>query len=256
MKEFATALTSGLIGALIAAFLSYKVRLKAKCKEDEEERKRLALVNFLLLTDVVASDFFMKDFIDRLSKLSDFKAEGFGLSHAVAVFLASKIEASTDVDLSQARMLLKPFIASAITAIDKFEIRQRDLGHLSEVTIYAYHRHRAAGARLQTALAFFDVIAERGDAKLITASSLHSLFQTYRSYADSAGLLRAGLRKAGALSDAYSVQCLVRSFNAMRADTAAALEQNEKLALAKKAADATSASSVTEVTDSFAAKAT
>lgn len=44
IQTTAFALISGLIGALLAAHLSFVVRLKAKQREDAEERKRNAKV--------------------------------------------------------------------------------------------------------------------------------------------------------------------------------------------------------------------
>ena len=54
------ALLSGLIGALASAYLGYVVRIKVKERGDQEHRKAVAHVNFLQLTDFVASDFYLK----------------------------------------------------------------------------------------------------------------------------------------------------------------------------------------------------
>src|SRR5579862_6565752 len=85
------ALISGLTGALVSAYLSYIVRLKAKAREDADERRRLAHVNFLMLTDSVGGNLYLKLFIDRIVQLYNVKLEGFDVSHAAAAFFAKKI---------------------------------------------------------------------------------------------------------------------------------------------------------------------
>ncbi|NPT60493.1 hypothetical protein [Paraburkholderia elongata] len=241
------AIVSGLIGALVSAYLSYIVRLKAKHREDSDERKRLAHVNFLLLTNVVAADFFIKDFSEKLVNARGIKMEGYGLPHATAVFFATRAAEMSHEDISHVQLLLKPFIRAAIGATENFEIDQSNLGRMKEVAIYAYYGCQTAMARLKAALDLLDVSLEKGDPRLLDATVFHSVFRAYREYADAAGILRAALQNSAELSSEYSVKCLNRSFAALKAEISASFEHNAKLELAKKAADAATAPSPTEM---------
>ena len=234
--DLGTALISGLVGALIAAFLSYMVRLRAKRQEDLEERKRLARVNFLLLTNAVAADQLMKNFVENMLKLANVKEEeGYGYSHAVVSLLASKIAEMEPEELEHVRLLARPFITSSVAAMDKFDVSQSDLGHMTETTIYTYHRYKTAAARLQTALEMLDGLIEKGNPKLLDAGVLHGAFTAYQSYADACGLLRAAFASSAEISSAYSYNCLVRSFKAAQSEVAASMAHSSKLELAKKA---------------------
>jgi hypothetical protein len=232
------AIMSGLIGALVSAYLSYVVRLRAKNREDADERKRLAHVNFLLLTNAVAADFFVKDFSDRMMEAFNIKVEGYGLSHAAATFLATRFAQMKPEDLSHAQMLLKPVIHSVIGSMENFEIRQSALGRMQEVAVYTYFRYQTTMIRLKIALDLLDTAFEKGDPKFLDAPIIHGVFRAYREYADAAGILRAALLKSAGLSNEYSIKCLNRSFVAIKADIAASFEHNTKVELAKKAAEA------------------
>src|ERR1700730_3543916 len=142
-------LLSGLTGALVSAYLSYSVRLRAKEREDADERRRLAHVNFLALTDVVGSNLCVKFFIERIVKLYEVKLEGFDLSHAAAAFFATKVSEAKPEDRAHGQMLAKRMIAMMTDTSNKFEIKASDLGRMNDMTIYAYFRFQAALVRLK-----------------------------------------------------------------------------------------------------------
>lgn len=232
------ALGSGLVGALFSAYLSYIVRLKAKEREDADERKRLAHVNFLLLTDAVAADSFVTNVANGLVGVYGLKTEDYELSHIAATYLASKFSELGQEDLISVRFLLKPVVRAAMASTETFEINQSDLGRMHEITIYAYHRFQTMSARLRAAFDLLDSVLEQHDTKLLDAPVIHSIIRAYRDYADAAGILRAGLQNSAGLSSDYSVQCMKRSYDAVRADSLASLSHNAKLKAAKDAAEA------------------
>jgi hypothetical protein len=235
MSQLLIALASGLVGALISAFLSYKVRLRAKAAEDADERRRIAHVNFLLLTDTVAADAFLQELAERLSKLLEPQPKGYGASHAVASFLAERIAAMTPEAFAELRSAIKPLLSATAQSLDKFEIKQSDLSRMSEVTIYSYHQYVTAVARLKIAVSVVEELLAADRPGQLDAATLHSLYLSYRAVADKAGLLRAAFRKSAALSEGYSLECLQRSYAAAKADARLSFEQSSKLELAKKA---------------------
>lgn len=240
MKDLGTVLLSGLVGALLAAFLSYKVRLTAKRKEDEDARKRIAQVNFLMLTDTVASNFFIKNFVERVLDISEVKVEkGYDLAHAISALIASKSQGLTKDDLERVRILTKPVISTLIASLDRLEISAADLGHMAEVTIYAYHRYRISAIRLQASLGMLDALLDEGNMKLADAKVLHGFYQTYRDHAKVAGILRAAFGKSAGISSDTSLKSLVRSFEATKAEVVASLSSSSKLELAQRALEAT-----------------
>ena len=244
MKQLGIALLSGLIGALIAAFLSYKVRLRAKREEDLDARRRTAHVHFLSLTNTVAADHFLSDFSKRLLKLVPLKVEpGFDEAHAIAALLAPKLQALSKEELEQVRLIAKPYISSAAEGIQQVDVATSDLGHMTEVTIHAYHRYEIAVSRLKVAVELLDTLLEKGEAKAFDAKVLHGFYRTYRDHANAAGILRAAFRVSAGVSDDYAFKCLMRSFEATKADVQASFSNNSKLALAGKAFEAARATS-------------
>lgn len=143
------ALGSGLVGALFSAYLSYIVRLKAKEREDADERKRLAHVNFLLLTDAVAADSFVTNVANGLVGVYGLKTEDYELSHIAATYLASKFSELGQEDLISVRFLLKPVVRAAMASTETFEINPSDLGRMHEITIYAYHRFQTMSGEIE-----------------------------------------------------------------------------------------------------------
>lgn len=229
-------LLSGLTGALLSAYLSYIVRLRAKAREDIDERRRLAHVHFLGLTDVVGSNLYVKSFIERIVKVYEVKLQGFEFSHAAAAFFATKFADTKPDDRAQIQMLTKGVIAM-ITESVKLEIDSSDLGRMNETAMYAYFRFQAATTRLKHSLLLLNSYFDRGVWNAGDAASLlHGIFRAFETLAESAGILRAALRVMAGLSNDYSTECLTRSFNATQKELVATFAEDSKLDLAKKAA--------------------
>lgn len=230
------ALLSGLIGALVSAYLGYVVRIKVKERGDQEHRKAVAHVHFLQLTDFVASDFYLKEFLGRISKEYEPNSNDFALSHKAAAFLASKIAALESDALKQVHGLLKPIITVSTESMDRFTLSQDQLAELEPDTIYVYNRYVTSSLRLKTSLTLIESLLEKGDPKLLDASILHGVFLSYRTFADASGVLRAAFKHAAGVSDNYSFQCLTRSYTAIQKDVRSSFENSSQLEKAKKAA--------------------
>jgi hypothetical protein len=234
LDKLAVPLIAGLIGALVSAALSFFVRLKAKEREDTADRKRVALVHFLRLTQPMAVDFMINDLISKQTKVAGGEPmEGFEMSHATAVLLAEALSTGTPEGIAHATMVLKPFAAGMVQAIDDFEISTTDLSRMPEVSVYTYHRHMTASIYFKTALSYLERLLESGKPELIDAAVLHSLYQSYRGYVESAGLLRAALKVAAGVSDDYSAKTLERAAKAVTADSARTMNHAAQLAKAK-----------------------
>jgi hypothetical protein len=229
-------LIAGLTGAILSAYLSYIVRIRAKAREDIGERRRLAHVYFIALTDVVGSNLFVKSFVEGMVKQYDLKLEGFGFSHVAATLFATKF-AETDPDnRAHIKLLTKSVIATIAESV-KLDIDDNDLGRMNETAIYAYFRFQSATTRLKHSLLLIDSYFDSrtwnaGDA----ASLMNGIFRAFGTLAESAGVLRAALQVMAGLSSDYSTKCLVRSYNATQKETVASLAENSKLELARKAA--------------------
>lgn len=230
------AIFSGLVGALASAYLGYVVRIKVKERTDLQHRKSLAHVHFLILTDFVASDFYLKEFITRISKSSQTELTEFNFSHKAATFLASKFEDIEGDSLKQMCGLIKPFIDGATDSMGRFVLSQGELAELDPIVIYHYNRFMTSSMRLKVALEVTASIFEKGDSKLLDASILHGLFLSFRRFADASGILRTAFKNASAVSDSYSLQCLSRSYTAIQEDVKSSFENSTQLEKAKKAA--------------------
>ncbi len=229
-------LISGLTGALLSAYLSYVVRLRAKAREDVDERRRQAHVYFIALTDVVGSNLFVKSFVEGMVKQYKLKLEGFDFSHVAATLFATKFAETEPDDRAHIKMLTKGVVAM-ITESVKLDIDDSDLGRMNETAIYAYFRFQTATTRLKHSLLLIDSYFDSGTWKAGDAASLmNGIFRAFGTLAESAGVLRAALQVMAGLSSDYSTKCLVRSFNATQKETVASLAENSKLELARKAA--------------------
>ena len=238
------ALVSGLIGALLSAYLGYVVRIKVKEREDAKRQQKLAHVHFIQLTDFVASDFLMKEIVSRISAESKLMHEGFDLSHGIAAYLATNFSELKPDAIAQVRAVLKPTVAVAIDSMDKFLLAPTQLAELSSETVYFYNRYVTASLRLKAGLRLFETILDQENHKAIDASSLHSLFQSYRAFAYASGLLRAVFRSAAEVSEGYSLKCLQRSYQALQKDVREAFEDMSKLEKAKQIVDQTAEANI------------
>lgn len=230
------AVISGLVGALASAYLGYVVRVKVKEKADREHRKTIAHVHFLSLTDFVAADFYLKEFLTRITKEAQPVSSEFSLSHKAAAFLASKIATIEDDSLKKIYDLIKPIVAISTESMDRFVLSQRELAELDPNVVYFYNRYITSSLRLKTSLALISSLLEKGDPKLLEASILHGAFLSYRAFADASGMLRAAFKNASAVSDDYSFKCLTRSYSAIQKDVFSVFENNTQLEKAKNAA--------------------
>ena len=228
------ALVSGLIGALLSAYLGFVVRIKVKEREETNRQQKLAHVHFIQLTDFIASDFLIKEIVSRMSAESKLKNEGFDLSHGIAAYLATKFSELEPDAIAQIRAVLKPTVAVVIDSMDKFLLAPTQLAELSSETVYFYNRYIIASLRLKAGLRLFEAILEQENPTAIDAPALHSLFQSYRAFADASGLLRAAFRGAAAVSDKYSLKCLQRSYQALQKDVRETFENMSKLEKAKQ----------------------
>lgn len=104
------ALVSGLIGALLSAYLGFVVRIKVKEREETNRQQKLAHIHFIQLTDFIASDFLIKEIVSRMSAESKLKNEGFDLSHGIAAYLATKFSELEPDAIAQIRAVLKPTV--------------------------------------------------------------------------------------------------------------------------------------------------
>jgi hypothetical protein len=229
-------LLSGLTGALLSAYLSYIVRLRAKAREDVDERRRLAHVYFIALTDVVGSNLFVKSFVERMVKQYELKLEGFDFSHVAATLFATKFAETKPDDRAHIKVIAKGVIAM-ITESVKLDIDDSDLGRMNETAMYAYFRFQTATTRLKHSLLLIDSYFDSGIWNAGDAASLaNGIFRAFGTLAESAGVLRAALQVMAGLSSDYSTKCLARSFNATQKELLASFAENSKLELATKAA--------------------
>lgn len=238
------ALGSGLVGALLSAYLSYVVRIKVKERDEQKRQRKLAHVHFIQLTDFVASDLLMKEIINRITAESKLENQDFERSHGIAAFLASKFSELEQDAVAQIRAVLQPTLVVVTESMDKFMLAPAQLAELSSDCVYFYNRYVAASLRLKVGLKLLETLLEQGNPTAIDASALHSLFQAYRAFADASGVLRTAFRGAAALSENYSLKCLQRSYQALQKDVREVFDNMSKLEKAKQIVHQTAEASI------------
>jgi hypothetical protein len=228
------ALVSGLVGALLSAFLSYVVRLKVREKEELARQRRLAYVYFIQLTEVFASDLIIKEISGKVNESLGNKEKGVGLSHAAAVYLSEQIAKVKPDDLKAIRALLKPFLAYMCDSLDKVVLPASQLSELPRDSVYFYNRYIVKAQQFKVAVRALEGALDDADTKLLSAEMLNSVFTAYQGAADASGLLRAAFISYGGISSAASHAALVRSYKFWKEEIAKGLSQTSKLDAAKK----------------------
>ncbi|MDO9404728.1 MAG: hypothetical protein Q7T87_11920 [Polaromonas sp.] len=236
IQTIAVALVSGLIGALLSAYLSYVVRLKAKSREDADERQRVAKVHFLRLTDTMATYLYAENFVKIFATAPGFKEDPNAFSMKVCAAIAEAVNSMTEADVKKAQLGGKHLFKVLRDSFGDLDMAVGDLGRMDEIAIFSYHRHRSAIARLNAILYSFEGTLEIGDPKLLDAAGVYSLFFAYKTYAETAGLLRAAFAKGAELSDKYTFFCLTRSYKETQKWFQKIFEQSHWLEDAKKVA--------------------
>lgn len=235
VKQIAIALTAATFGALFSAWLAYTVRLKAKSKEDIDSRRRLALVHFLRLTDVVAADLFFKDLLKRLATSAGLETNVMSLSHLVAVYIADGLAAAPEDEKGKVTPTIKAVSSAYIAGFESFKISDTELGHMSEVAIYCYHQFVAASFNLKASIQTIELLLE-GNWKRIDAGAISAALQAHEQHIEAAGVLRAALAQAASIPDSSSINALLRSFNGAKTRAMRAMENNAKLTRVREAA--------------------
>lgn len=230
----AVALISGLTGALGSAFLSYWVRVKVKERDEEKRQRKLAHVYFVQLTDFVAADFLMKEVVNKAMADTELKGPEFELSHGVAALLASRFSALDQESRIEIRNSLKPALTVVCESVDKVFLSPAQLADLSQDTVYFYHRYSSASIRFKTSSRTFLSLLDGDASNSFDAATLHSLFQSYRAFADASGVLRAAFRSSANISDEASVRYLKRSYTVLQKEIQEAFESQTKLDKAKQ----------------------
>lgn len=235
MYTLAVALISGLIGALLSAYLSYVVRLKAKKREDSEERKRIAQVHFLQLTDTMATYLYAENIAKVIVKAAGTDSDVNAFSMKICEEIATAVSAMSEADVAKAQIGAKPLFKALREFFGGLSVSVGDLGRMDEIAIFSYHRHRSAIARLNVTLVSFEAILDIGDPKLLDAAGVYSLLFAYKTYAETAGILRAAFAKSADLSDKYTFFCLTRSYKENQKWLQKVFAQSAWLEQAKKA---------------------
>jgi hypothetical protein len=239
------ALISGLAGAFVTAMLSFVVRLKAKEREDIDERRRRAHVVFLSLTDVVGAHLYVRFWIERVVKSLALELNGYDVSHACIAYISKWMADPDHKDRKQLALLVTPIFSALASGVDEVRFGDGELGRMSEVTIYSYHRYRNAGSQMRIAVSVFEKLVSADSWQMELASGvMHSAVRAYTKMSEAAGILKATLEDMAGVSPDYAKRCLVRSYKAAHNEVSGALEQNAKLDLARKASQEAAAADV------------
>lgn len=228
------ALVSGLVGALLTAFLSYMVRLRVREKEDETRQKRLAYVYFIQLTEVFASDLIIKEISEKVNESLGIKEKGVGLSHAAAVYFAEQLSKVKPEDLKAIRALFKPFLTYICESLEKVTLPAAQLSELPQDSVYFYNRYMMKAQQFRTSVQLLEGALDDGDTKLLSAEMLNGVFAAYQGAAEASGLLRAAFMTYGSISSSISHAALARSYKFWKEEIAKSASQTSKLEAAKK----------------------
>lgn len=233
------ALVSGLIGALLTAFLNYKIRQRISKEEEAKKKKALAHVYFLQLTDSVAAQFLLKNIFEKLSPhFENLKSElcgggeKFDVDHAISAFLANAL-IKLDKSKTQQLRIIVPFLELIDNFLDKVFLSEEKLAELPQESVYFYNRYMRFTYQLKVNLAFIKTAIENDNLKILDEKVIHGMWINLKRYFSAAGVLRAAFIQYGGINVDYAFRALCRSYDEFRKEFAQSFIDSPKLDEAK-----------------------
>lgn len=236
MSTLILSIISGLIGACIAAYFNYRIRLSLFEKENKEKEKRIAYVYVVHLSQYSAIHIWIKSFLEKIvAELEPPIPEGeFNIGHVASVFIEDAI-LSVDEDFFEKADPIEKLIDQLMENFSNNYLTNEEQAKLPKQTIIYYQRYEYYLKTTANGFKFLKVaLTNKEVSKIIEAQQINSLIETVESLFDSASVLKAAMAQFGGIGVQESKYLLEQQYEFFNKSFGKAFESEAKLKKARE----------------------
>ncbi|WP_345858291.1 hypothetical protein [Shewanella algae] len=235
MSTLLISILSGLVGASIAAYFNYRIRLSLIEKDKKDKEQKLAYVYVVQLSQYPAIQIWVRSFLEKaLESLDEPLPEGeFGIGHAASVYIEDALS-NIDDDFFEHVESIEKLIDQLMDGFTNTYLSNEEQAKLPKNTVMFYQRYEHYLKTTAGSFKLFKVaLANKELFKLIDAKQINTLIENVKALFDSAGLLRAAMVEYGGIGSRESQYLLERQYEFFQVSVAEGFEHEKKLAKAK-----------------------
>lgn len=239
MEHFSTILlsiSSGLLGASISAYFSYRIRLSLDEKAKRDAEQKLAYVYIVKLSLFLAINTWLTSYLKNLTdQLDDPIPEGeFELGHAISVLFEDAL-ANSETDGAGKFKAIEQLIDQFVENLTKTYMSNEQQAKLPKEAIIFYQRYEQQLKQVVGTIQMLKIYLSNSEMKKeLTANAINDGIETVKSFFDAAGLLRAAMVEYGNISKAEAISILEQQYNFFSSRISQRFDQGEKIERAKE----------------------
>ncbi|MEH6534575.1 MAG: hypothetical protein V7735_25030 [Photobacterium frigidiphilum] len=235
MSTLIISILSGLIGASIAAYFNYRIRLSLLEKANRDSERKLAYVYVVQLSQYLAIKFLIENFLEKaLEHLDEPLPEGeFELTHAASIYIEDALS-NIDDDFFDKVDSIDKMIDQMMEGFNNTYLSNEQQANLPKQTILFYQRYEHYLKSTAVSFKFFKAcLSNKKLFDMVNAKQINSSIETVKSLFDAAGLLRAAMAEYGGIGSKESTYILEQQYEFLRKNVANEFEHDKKLGKAK-----------------------
>lgn len=235
MSTLLISILSGLVGASIAAYFNYRIRLSLTEKDKKDQEQKLAYVYVVQLSQYPAIQIWIRRFLEKaLENLDEPLPKGeFEIGHAASIYIEDALSNIDDEFFEHVESIEK-LIDQMMDGFSNTYLSNEEQAKLPKYTVMHYQRYEHYLKTTAASFKLFKVALSNKELfKLIDAKQINSLIENVKALFDSASLLRAAMVEYGGVSSHESQYLLEKQYEFFRVSIAECFEHEQKLVKAK-----------------------
>ncbi|MGE6451175.1 hypothetical protein ACQKC5_02090 [Shewanella baltica] len=226
---------SGLVGASIAAYFNYKIRLSLLEKSRKDQEQKLAYVYVVQLSQYLAIQVIIKRYVDFfVEQLDDPIPEGeFEFEHAISV-LIEDVFTDLDDDFFEKIESVDSLLDYFFEGLSNTYLKNEEQAKLPKRTVLYYQRYEYF---LKSTVAAFKLMkfaaSNKDQSNIINAKQINDLIETVKSLFQAAGQLRAAMIEFGGIGSVESEFILQQQYENISGMVSKPFKHEEMLKKAK-----------------------
>lgn len=230
------ALTSGLIGALLSAGLSFWIRATLDRRSLRDAERKLAYVHFVGISELVALEIVATSFIknlvgQRAQEALRSKDGAFEPSHKLSAMIAKEIQKLTPEKLKEmpGLSIIPIFLRSQLEAMSDSNLTAEELSKLPKETVLTYSLFLRYLSHLRGVVLLWIAFFEKQQTLWVTPEAIHDQWLAVTKLFKHARRLRTALLVAGATSASEANALLQRQVSTYNEEMFAKFQHQKKL---------------------------
>lgn len=226
---------SGLFGALISAFLSFKVRVIAQNKMKKDLEHRIAYVYVSQLSFLVAANARLQSFFEKIEARVDtpIPDNEFTFSHAISIIFEEVIRES-DCSTYDNIVGFEALVELHIDNLTKTYLTYEQQAELpKDALIFYQHYEKKLKSVVVIIKQFSSYLSDKKQFLKLDATQIYQAIENIKQFLDSAGVLRAAMIKFGKINQAEANLILEQQLQAIEKDILVAGKNKEQLSKAR-----------------------